>query len=765
MTWDTREPRDQAKPSASQPQGWDGPGWWDESGTPVRKTASTVRSAPAGQSIRGAAATLPTTSRSGNGSNGSAATEKAGVVAARRVKSRSASRPRSGMTTATVRFVVGFAIGVFGALILATVAVLGVAQSYDGKIMPGVHAGTVDVSGLTRDEAISAIDSAYASLGQGQATITTPNGTGTITYADAGRAPDSAAMADAALSVGHGDNPITSVTSAIRTFAGGVEIPVIVKLDPLALETKLHQITGSTQDPPTDASVSVSGSNFTVVPGTAGRGIDETTIATGLIDQLADADAPSQVQVGGKFITVQPNVTDADAQAAIDSANKMSADVTLTYNDKTWTIDAATVRSWIIFGDRSDGTFGPVINPVLVKTYVSTMAADVNVAAVEPKITYTGGNPTGVAGGTAGLDLDVDGTAQAVEAYLDDLATGTPNTGTTVALVVNVTQPTLADNPTLKGFVIIGDWHVTYFPSESNGYGVNINLPATLLNGDVVAPGAQFNFLQRMGTISLATGWKMGGVILNGQSNHTGAVGGGICSASTTMFNAAARAGLEIDERHAHFYYIDRYPVGLDATVYSNGSTTWNLRWTNDTPYPIVIKAFTTGGTSKRNIWVQLWSLPNGRTTTFSPTVPVRTSIVKATDTTEYVAALPPGEKSPYRFEYPTNGFNTVVTRTVKDSTGAVIHSDTWYSKYGVVNGLLAYKGTPPPSKSPPPTPGPATPPPTVPPTGAPTVRPRPRRRPSPRPRPRPAGLLPLSFLPLLVLMVPVLRRRRLLRK
>ena len=178
-------------------------------------------------------------------------------------------------------------------------------------------------------------------------------------------------MADAALSVGHGDNPITSVTSAIRTFAGGVQIPVIVKLDPLALETKLHDITGSTQDPPKDASVAVSGTDFTVVPGTPGQGIDETTIANGLIDQLANADTPSQLQVGGKFITVQPNVTDSDAQAAIDSANKMSTDVTLTYGGKTWTIDAATIRSWIIFGDRSDGTYGPVINPALVLNYVT----------------------------------------------------------------------------------------------------------------------------------------------------------------------------------------------------------------------------------------------------------------------------------------------------------------------------------------------------------------------------------------------------------
>ena len=30
MTWDSHEPSNQAKPSASHPQGWEGPGWWDE---------------------------------------------------------------------------------------------------------------------------------------------------------------------------------------------------------------------------------------------------------------------------------------------------------------------------------------------------------------------------------------------------------------------------------------------------------------------------------------------------------------------------------------------------------------------------------------------------------------------------------------------------------------------------------------------------------------------------------------------------------------
>jgi hypothetical protein len=179
-------------------------------------------------------------------------------------------------------------------------------------------------------------------------------------------------------------------------------------------------------------------------------------------------------------------------------------------------------------------------------------------------------------------------------------------------------------------------------------------------------------------------------------------MGGGICSASTTMFNAAANAGLQIDERHQHFYYINRYPLGRDATVYSNGSTTWDLRWTNDTPYPIVIRAWATYG-SQSSITIQLWSMPTNRTVAWSGGE--RADPIKATDNApQYVSTIKPGVT--YRAEYPTDGFKTSVTRVVTDATGAVIWKNTWGSVYGVVNGQLQIGGTPPPSGSPSPSPG-----------------------------------------------------------
>ena len=64
-----------------------------------------------------------------------------------------------------------------------------------------------------------------------------------------------------------------------------------------------------------------------------------------------------------------------------------------------------------------------------------------------------------------------------------------------------------------------------------------------------------------------------------------------MCSSSTTLFNAAMRAGLDIQARRNHTYYISRYPVGLDATVWIAGpNSQQTMSFVNDTQYPILIK-------------------------------------------------------------------------------------------------------------------------------------------------------------------------------
>ena len=640
-----------------------------------------------------------------------------------------AAEPKSGAGFRPLPFLFAFVIAVVAFLALGTAVALGVSRMYDGRILPSVHVGSVDLSGLTRDQAVAKLTSEYGYLSDGQVTVVTPVGTAKITYKEVGRGPDVDAMANAALEVGRRGDLITNAAAAVRAVATGDNVPLMVKLDPTLLATRLRALTGSNAALPTDAQVVTDGSGYKVVPGVAGHGIDEAAIAASILAELSKPAAAADFQTGGTFVDLQPRVTDAQAQEAITLAQKMVTDVPLALGTETWTVPAATVKTWVAFGITSDGTYGPVADPTLVSTGVASLASTtINQAPVEPTFLTdkNTGKPVGVTGGKDGVVVDVNGTALAIEAYLDALGSG-KSVGANVTVVATVSQPKLTDEQAaaaMNKMEIIGTATVVFFPGESNGFGANIRVPAQLLNGEVVAPGQTFSFLNGVGAIDAAHGFKMGGVIVGGKSEHTGAIGGGICSASTTMFHAALAAGLPIVERHPHYYFIDRYadsrfPKGTDATVFYDGASRDDLKWLNDTAYPIVIRGLTTPGATS-TITFQLWSVPTGRTVTFSK--PVITNYVTATeDPPIYTTSLAAGQTN--RLEYRTDGFNAFVTRTVKDASGNVIIFDQFSSHYSRVNGLLEIGGSPPGQVAPPPSAPPSAPPseaPPAPPTPAP---------------------------------------------
>ena len=211
-------------------------------------------------------------------------------------------------------------------------------------------------------------------------------------------------------------------------------------------------------------------------------------------------------------------------------------------------------------------------------------------------------------------------------------------------------------------------------------------------------------------------------------------MGGGICSASTTMFNAAARA--RPPDRRAACALLLHRPLpgrsgrhGLLQRQHDLGPALDQRHAVPDRD-PVLDRRHL----SQRTIYVQLWSLPTGRS---RPSRRTRASRPTSSRPRTPPSTSPPCRPAtrPVSLRVPDERFQHRRTRTVKDATGAVIHTDTWFSHYGVVNGLLAYKGTPPPPKTPTPTPGPPTPtPPTQPPATPPPATPAPTATPGPSP-------------------------------
>jgi vancomycin resistance protein YoaR len=253
-----------------------------------------------------------------------------------------------------------------------------------------------------------------------------------------------------------------------------------------------------------------------------------------------------------------------------------------------------------------------------------------------------------------------------------------------VALSASFVEPALTTagaEALLPELVNLSSWTTWYVSSDGNGYGANISIPAWDLDGRVILPGEDLDFWRDIGPVTFERGYTYGGAIIGGRSTGGVALAGGICSTSTTLFNTALRAGLEMNARMNHYYYIERYPTGLDATVFATDYFTQTMSFTNDTQSPLIIRGFAYPGMVR----FDLWGLPLNRVVSF--TNPIITNRTYAVETYEYTSDLPAGTSQ--RVEYMHHGFDVTVTRIVTDgTTGEVIHHNTYDSSYKTVNGI-----------------------------------------------------------------------------
>lgn len=121
----------------------------------------------------------------------------------------------------------------------------------------------------------------------------------------------------------------------------------------------------------------------------------------------------------------------------------------------------------------------------------------------------------------------------------------------------------------------------------------NIRLACKALNGQIVMPGEQLSYNQVVGRRTAEAGYKEAPVFKDGKKVLDN--GGGVCQVSTTMFNAALLADLEIVKRTNHSRPVPYVPMGRDATVdYASGV---DLVIKNPYDFPIAINAEVRGNT------------------------------------------------------------------------------------------------------------------------------------------------------------------------
>ena len=143
----------------------------------------------------------------------------------------------------------------------------------------------------------------------------------------------------------------------------------------------------------------------------------------------------------------------------------------------------------------------------------------------------------------------------------------------------------------------LSEYSTIFDPSNKNRSN-NLNISAEKIDGTIIMPGETFSYNQTVGERTIAAGYKEAGAYAGGKVVQD--VGGGICQTSSTLYNAALLANLEIVDRSNHQFLTSYVDASRDATV-AWGSIDFQFK--NTRTYPIKIEASAQNGVCEMTIY------------------------------------------------------------------------------------------------------------------------------------------------------------------
>jgi vancomycin resistance protein YoaR len=586
------------------------------------------------------------------------------------------------------------------AALLAVAVVAGLVAadglSVAGRVRRGVRVGGVDLSGLTPPAAEARLRAAAGAVEARPLVLAADAATISLPRSRAGLRLDVAASVAAALAVGRhglldGDRP--------RTWFGGVDLPwqSHVLRDRLDRElARLDRRIGRPVREPTlriggvpagggeaagsdaagsgvpwsgaggsgaaagGAAAAAGAVEVELVPGRAGRAIDRAAAEPAL---RAAAGAPAGAAVRLAVSERPPSVAADAARAAADQASALlAAPVRVTTPDGGADLRPADLAP-LTHATAREGRLLVRLDPDGLDRLLHRRAGFAYRPARD-----AGFRPDGrrvrIVPAVAGTRVDPGKATAAVLA-----AGGRTGTARRAPLPTVATQPALTTRAAKDlGVKELVSTFTTTFNAGDVPRVHNIGLIAAAVHGSLIRPGETFSMNRATGERTAAKGYRTAHVIRNGEL--VDGLGGGVCQAGTTMFNAVFFAGLPVLERRNHSLHISHYPMGRDATLDWPGT---DLKFRNDSPYGIYI----TGRATASTLTFSLWSTSRGYKVALS-TSAARNFRAPPTRY-EDDPTLPEGEEV---VEEPGSaGFDVTVFRTVTKG-GQVVRRDSFVSVY-----------------------------------------------------------------------------------
>jgi len=429
-------------------------------------------------------------------------------------------------------------------------------------------------------------------------------------------APDVDLAVSQALAYGHTGTAAQRLVAWIDALQGRAAVPFAMRADGAAIDEWVRTIASSVDRPASDGAIVPTLLGIDVTQAVIGRTVDSAALRRALLASGTLGDREIALQLHETYPAVdRSGIRDAAAKAIAATTA-----LTIVAGDRSMGEDAAGLATLLVIektlatSDELDAIPADASAPAAryiyrvrfddaaVAGWVSRLAALLDHPAKNATYAVQPDGTLVVVPAVDGVKIDQQQLVADVKAQLFTRVSA-PREIVPVAVVDTPVLTTEMATRYAPQMTQVATFTTTY-PADAARH-TNITTGAMQFNDLVLAPGQSFSFWDLLGPVSVDRGYAFAGAIIEGKSDEN-VIGGGLCQVSTTLFNAVARAGFEIDERHAHGYYIDRYPLGFDAAVFEPGV---DFKWKNDTEYPVLIKAYPYAAALR----FDLISVPNGR--------------------------------------------------------------------------------------------------------------------------------------------------------
>jgi vancomycin resistance protein YoaR len=474
-----------------------------------------------------------------------------------------------------ILLVAAAALGVLGAVYLYA------ALSSGGTARPGTVVGGVDISGMTPEEAASAVASQTASQVDRPLRVRADGLNFRITPSDAGLTVD--AEASVASAFGRVWNPIGLLASA------DIQLPLVPAVDETALTNEVTQIADAIARPPVEPRITMRNGIARVKQGEPGQALDAEQMTADLQEAFLLPRKPLKAPIEVVPTVISPEATE---QAVALARQATSAPVIVQAGPVQATLTGEEIGQALSFTAQG-GALVPQLNGAALHRAISDELAAIETLGRDATFRIRKGVPQ-VVSSRLGRGVEDDELATAVAGVI-----GKPEGQRTTLVSVGLREPrlTTADAAQLGIKEKISSFTQKYPYAAYRSQ--NIGQAAERINGTLLLPGETFSLNDTILERTVENGYTTGYVVGEGGVFRED-LGGGVSASATTTWTAAFYAGMERVQTIAHSIWISRYEPGLEATV---AWGVFDLKFRNDSPTAVFITASTTPTSMTVSFW------------------------------------------------------------------------------------------------------------------------------------------------------------------